>query len=65
MEVLVEERIIIDGENFLTGYTKEYVKVGFFDKEDYTNKILKGKLDTRKEGDIILLQKNTLNFGLE
>ncbi|MDD3413024.1 MAG: tRNA (N(6)-L-threonylcarbamoyladenosine(37)-C(2))-methylthiotransferase MtaB [Lachnospiraceae bacterium] len=65
MEMLVEERIIISGENFLTGYTKEYVKVGFFDKEDHTNKILKGKLDIRKEGDIILFQKNTLNFGME
>lgn len=65
MEMLVEERIIISGENFLTGYTKEYVKVGFFDKEDYTNKILRGKLDIRKEGDIILFQKNTLNSELE
>jgi threonylcarbamoyladenosine tRNA methylthiotransferase MtaB len=40
LEVLVEEEMSIDGENYFVGHTKEYIRVAVKSKEDLTNKFV-------------------------
>lgn len=37
VEVLVEERIVINGEEYQTGYTKEYIKIALKEEENLQN----------------------------
>jgi threonylcarbamoyladenosine tRNA methylthiotransferase MtaB len=37
-EVLFEEKVTFDGEEYFVGHTKEYVKIAIPAREDYTNK---------------------------
>jgi threonylcarbamoyladenosine tRNA methylthiotransferase MtaB len=40
LEVLVEEEMSIDGENYFVGHTKEYIRVAVKSEEDLTNKFV-------------------------
>ena len=39
-EVLIEEKIIRDGEEFQVGHTKEYVKIGVKNPDNLTNQLV-------------------------
>ena len=43
-EVLFEERVCLDGEEFFTGYTREYVKVIKKSEDDLTNQLVTGHI---------------------
>jgi len=44
-ELLVEEKISIDGMEYQVGYTKEYIRAAFKSEEDYTGRIVEGRLE--------------------
>lgn len=52
---LLEEKIILDGQEYFTGYTKEYVKVAFSAQEDKTNQFVQGRIESQLKEDIYLL----------
>lgn len=43
-EVLLEESVVIEGQTYQVGYTKEYVKAAFQGLEHRMNQIVKGKI---------------------
>ncbi|MDY4514928.1 MAG: tRNA (N(6)-L-threonylcarbamoyladenosine(37)-C(2))-methylthiotransferase MtaB [Lachnospiraceae bacterium] len=50
-EVLFEELVMLDGEAYYTGHTKEYIRMAIPAEEDYTNRIMKVCVgDQRKQG---------------
>lgn len=53
-EILFEEKIMIDGQPYFTGHTKEYIKAASLSHGDYTNKIQKKKLMGRLEKHLLL-----------
>ena len=54
-EILVEEKCEINGEEYQTGYTKEYVKVAVKSDKDLSNTIIEGKIEKFLTDDIMLL----------
>lgn len=44
VEVLFEEKNTINGQEYFTGYTKEYIRVAVLADRDYTNETLRGVL---------------------
>lgn len=54
-EVLMEEKIVIDGETYFTGYTKEYVKVAVKTEKDLTNQFVKGRIQRRLTEELYLM----------
>ena len=40
LEVLIEEEMTIDGENYFVGHTKEYIRVAVKSEEDLTNRFV-------------------------
>ena len=45
VEVLMEEPAVIDGRKYMTGHTKEYVKVALETTEDLSNRIITGRAE--------------------
>ncbi|MCD8015053.1 MAG: tRNA (N(6)-L-threonylcarbamoyladenosine(37)-C(2))-methylthiotransferase MtaB [Lachnospiraceae bacterium] len=56
-EVLFEEKMQINGEEYFTGYTKEYIRAAIPASEDYTNQILTGCLKQRIASHVLLFDK--------
>ena len=52
VEVLFEERIIIEGKPYFVGHTKEYVKVAVETKEDLTNRLCQVVITGKKIADL-------------
>ena len=57
-EVLLEEPVVIDGTTYMTGHTKEYVKVAVSGRIDEKNSFVKGVLKEFLTDDIIYLAEN-------
>lgn len=45
VEVLMEEPAVIDGKSYMTGHTKEYVKVALETQENLSNRIITGRAE--------------------
>lgn len=45
VEVLMEEPAVIDGKSYMTGHTKEYVKVALETQENLSNRIITGRTE--------------------
>ena len=54
-EVLFEELCQVEGEDYYTGYTKEYVKIGVKSKDHLENVIKSGKIIGKISTDILLM----------
>lgn len=54
VDVLVEEEVQIDGETYLTGHTKEYVKVVFKGDEELINAIVSVNVTKKIKNEILL-----------
>ncbi len=54
IDILAEEKISIEGDEYFIGHTKEYVKVAVKSKEDLTNKIVNVKVTTLLNEEILL-----------
>ena len=55
-EVLFEELSVIDGKNYYTGYTKEYVKVAKASEENLENCIIRGLLTEMLNDEVYLMK---------
>lgn len=53
--VLLEEEMILDGEKYFIGYTKEYVKAAFRTEKNLENQFIQGRIKKRLTEDIYLL----------
>lgn len=62
-EVLFEEKKEIAGQEYWIGHTKEYVKVALEESgENYQNRLVTGKLVAALNKEVLLMEKNALNF---
>jgi threonylcarbamoyladenosine tRNA methylthiotransferase MtaB len=52
---LLEEKLVVDGKTYFTGYTKEYVKVAFETEKNMANQFVTGKIKGKLKDDIYLL----------
>ncbi|WP_418538979.1 tRNA (N(6)-L-threonylcarbamoyladenosine(37)-C(2))-methylthiotransferase MtaB [Massilistercora timonensis] len=48
-EVLMEESVVIDGETWQVGHTKEYVKIGRKTREDLSNQLVNVEIESRSQ----------------
>lgn len=64
VEVLFEEKKEIAGREYWIGHTKEYVKVALADNGDYSNCLLRGKITGELDKEVLLMEKNALNFQI-
>lgn len=48
-EVLMEEAVVIDGETWQVGHTKEYVKIGRKTREDLSNQLVNVEIESRSQ----------------
>lgn len=48
-EVLMEEQIVRDGETYMIGHTKEYVKIGQKTSENLENQIINVEIENRSQ----------------
>ncbi len=55
VEVLLEEPCILDGVRYMTGYTKEYVKVAIRTEEDLSNHMITGKITGQLGPDLLFI----------
>ncbi len=55
VEVLMEEPVIIDGERYFTGYTKEYVKMALKTDKMLSNTFIKGKVTGKLSADLFVV----------
>lgn len=55
-DILFEEKIMVDGEEYFVGHTKEYLKVAVKSDEDITNKIVCVKIKSLLNKEILLAQ---------
>lgn len=55
-EILAEEEVMIDGENYYVGFTKEYVKAAVKSKENIANKMVCGRITRALTKDIYLME---------
>ncbi len=55
-EVLFEERVKLEGEEYFTGHTKEYVKLAIPAEEDLTNRIVKVRIGHERKGGVLLCE---------
>ena len=62
VEVLFEEKKEIAGREYWIGHTREYVKVALADDGDYSNCLLQGKIPDALDKEVLLMEKNALNF---
>ena len=57
-QVLLEEREKIDGKNYLTGYTKEYIHVAVPEREGLeANTVFSGKLSLRIHEEYVICER--------
>lgn len=56
-EALMEEKTIIDGQEYYVGFTKEYVKTAVLSKEDLTNCFVQGKVVRALTEDLYLMER--------
>ena len=56
-EVLLEEEVEIGGVSYLTGYTKEYVKVAYPAELGARNMLVKGRLSEMLTDELLLMKK--------
>jgi threonylcarbamoyladenosine tRNA methylthiotransferase MtaB len=54
-EVLFEELSVINGKNYYTGYTKEYVKVAKASEENLENRLITGVLTEMLSDEVYLM----------
>lgn len=57
VDILFEERITVDGRDYYTGYTKQYIRVAVPADADYENQILTGTLGEAFAPHLYLLQR--------
>ena len=62
VEVLFEEKKEIAGREYWIWHTRDYVKVAFADDGDYSNCLLQGKITDALDKEVLLMEKNALNF---
>ena len=62
VEVLFEEKKEINGKEYWIGHTKEYVKVALADGGEYANCLIEGKVIGALNKEVLLMEKNALNF---
>ncbi|MCD7745220.1 MAG: tRNA (N(6)-L-threonylcarbamoyladenosine(37)-C(2))-methylthiotransferase MtaB [Lachnospiraceae bacterium] len=55
-EVLFEEKLQINGEWYFTGYTREYIRAAIPASQDYTNRILEGRLKRSIAGHVLFFE---------
>lgn len=55
-DILFEEKMLINGETYFTGYTKEYVRVAVKTDDDLSNKIICVKIKSLLNKEILLAQ---------
>ncbi|MDY5576966.1 MAG: tRNA (N(6)-L-threonylcarbamoyladenosine(37)-C(2))-methylthiotransferase MtaB [Lachnospiraceae bacterium] len=55
-DVLMEEKIDIDGQSYFVGHTREYIKAAVETEEDLTNKIIKVKFKKMINKEILLAE---------
>lgn len=55
-EVLFEERVKLEGEEYFTGHTKEYVKLAIPAEEDLANRIVKVRIGHERKGGVLLCE---------
>ena len=55
-EILFEEKNTIDGQEYYTGYTKEYIKTAVPADRDYENVLVRGRLGRELEPHVFLLE---------
>ena len=48
-EVLMEESVVIGGETWQVGHTKEYVKIGRKTEEDLSNQLVNVEIESRSQ----------------
>ncbi|MCD8022913.1 MAG: tRNA (N(6)-L-threonylcarbamoyladenosine(37)-C(2))-methylthiotransferase MtaB [Lachnospiraceae bacterium] len=58
VEVLFEEKEFLNGNEYYVGYTKEYIRVGIPASEDYSNRILFGKMGKMIVPHVFFLEKD-------
>ena len=56
IEVLFEEKISIDGEDYFVGYTKEYLKIAMKSEKDINNTLMYVKIKSLLNKEILLAQ---------
>lgn len=58
-EVLMEEKVTVNGENYLAGYTREYIKTAIPYEEKRKNQMVSGTMETMLSSEIVsFAQKN-------
>ncbi len=57
-EVLFEEKTMVGGTEYYTGYTREYIRTAIPSAEDLTNRILDGKLGQMLEPHLFLFEND-------
>lgn len=55
-EVLFEEKVMINGQAYFTGYTKQYIKTAVPAAADYENRLIRGKIGAQLEPHLFLLE---------
>ena len=55
-EVLLEEKVVIDGRDYMMGHTRQYVKAAVPFEDGLKNKTVKGVLAEKLSGEILLLK---------
>ena len=56
MDVLIEERIILDGKEYRTGHTKEYIRVVTESEENLENQSVNCEIGTSLVQDFMFAQ---------
>lgn len=56
VEVLFEERKVVEGRNCQTGYTKEYIRAAFETDKNLSGQVLSGRLTQLLDSDILLFR---------
>lgn len=54
-EALMEEPVLIDGRRYVTGYTKEYLKIAVETEKDISNSLVKGRVKEKLAEGIYLM----------
>ena len=45
MEILIEEKLVLDGIEYQVGHTKEYIRAAVRADEDLTNRIVSARIE--------------------
>ena len=55
-EVLMEERILVDGQSYFVGHTREYLKIAVVTEEDLENKMVQVRVKKMLNKEILLAE---------